>query len=65
MSDIKKWDEVNGTNDPVQRMEAFLDSTTDSYAILQLRRTDETRYERFASMEELKHMDITPDIDHY
>lgn len=65
MSEIKKWDEVNGTDDSGQRMEAFLDSTTDSYAILQLRQSDETLYERFSSMRELGRMGITPDIDHY
>lgn len=65
MSEIKKWDEVNGTDDGHQRMEAFLDSTTDSYAILQLRRSDETVYERFASMRELGRMGVEPNIDHY
>lgn len=65
MSEIKKWDEVNGTDDGHQRMEAFLDSTTDSYAILQLRRSDDTLYERFASMRELGRMGKEPDIDHY
>lgn len=65
MSEIKKWDEVNGTDDAHQRMEAFLDSATDSYAILQLRRSDETVYERFASMRELGRMGVEPDIDHY
>jgi len=65
MSEIKKWDEVNGTDDSGQRMEAFLDSVTDSYAILQLRHSDETLYERFSSMRELGRMGITPDIDHY
>lgn len=65
MSEIKKWDEVNGTDDAHQRMEAFLDSATDSYAILQLRRGDETVYERFASMRELGRMGVEPNIDHY
>lgn len=65
MSEIKKWDEVNGTDDGHQRMEAFLDSATDSYAILQLRRSDETVYERFASMRELGRMGVAPNIDHY
>lgn len=65
MSDIVKWDEVNGADNPAQRMEAFLDSTTDSYAILQLRRSEETVYERFASMRELERMGQEPDIDHY
>ena len=40
MSEIKKWDEVNGIDDSGQRMETFLDSATDSYAILQLRQSD-------------------------
>lgn len=65
MSDIVKWDEVNGADNPAQRMEAFLDSTTDSYAILQLRRSEETVYERFTSMRELERMGQEPDIDHY
>ena len=65
MSEIKKWDEVNSIDDSGQRMEAFLDSATDSYAILQLRHSDETLYERFSSMRELGRMGITPDIDHY
>lgn len=65
MSEIKKWDEVNGTDEGHQRMEAFLDSATDSYAILQLRRSDETVYERFASMRELGRMGVEPNIDHY
>lgn len=65
MSEIKKWDEVNGTDDGSKRMEAFLDSATDSYAILQLRRCDETLHERFASMKMLEHMGKEPDIDHY
>ena len=35
------------------------------YAILQLRRTDETVYERFKSYEALKRQGKEPDIDHY
>lgn len=65
MNEIKKWDEVNGTHDGRKRMEAFLDSATDSYAILQLRHGDDTRYERFASMREMERMGKEPDIDHY
>lgn len=65
MSKIRKWDEVNGLDDSSQRMEAFLESTTDTYAILQLRRTDETAYERFASMRELERMGLEPELDHY
>ena len=65
MNEIRKWDEINGTDDGRQRMEAFLDSATDCYAILQLRRSDETLYERFSSMRELGRMGLEPNIDHY
>lgn len=65
MSKIRKWDEVNGLDDSSPRMEAFLESATDCYAILQLRRTDETAYERFASLRELERMGLKPEIDHY
>ena len=33
MARIEKWDEVHGTQAPDERMMAFLDSTTDQYAI--------------------------------
>ena len=33
---IQKWDEINGTGSSEERMEAFLTSETDTYAILQL-----------------------------
>ncbi|MDB2133522.1 YodL domain-containing protein [Enterocloster clostridioformis] len=49
----------------MKKLQAFLDSTTDAYAILQLRRTDETIYERFESYEALKRQGKEPDIDHY
>ena len=49
MSDIRKWDEVNGADEAPGRLTAFLESATDAYAILQLRRTDDTLYERFES----------------
>lgn len=41
MARIEKWDEVHGTQAPDERMMAFLDSTTDQYAILQLRRSED------------------------
>lgn len=62
---IEKWDEINGAGSGKDRMEAFLDSATDTYAILRLRRVPETRYERFASMKELAQAGIEPEIDHY
>lgn len=65
MSDVRKWDEINGLSEPAQRMEAFLDSATDSYAILQLRNTPDTAYERYESMRGLARQGKEPDIDHY
>lgn len=62
---IEKWDEVHGNRSHDQKIEAFLDSATDTYAILQLRYSDETRFERFASMEELAQMGMEPVMDHY
>ena len=50
MARIEKWDEVHGTQAPDERMMAFLDSATDQYAILQLRRSEDTVYERFSSI---------------
>ena len=41
MARIEKWDEVHGTQAPDERMMAFLDSATDQYAILQLRRSED------------------------
>ena len=65
MARIEKWDEVHGTQAPDERMMAFLDSTTDQYAILQLRRSEDTVYERFSSMRELERMGLEPGIDHF
>ena len=61
MARIEKWDEVHGTQAPDERMMAFLDSTTDQYAILQLRRSEDTVYERFSSMRELERMGLEKD----
>ena len=62
---IQKWDEINGTGSNEDRMEAFLTSETDTYAILQLSYTEETAYERFESMEGLRRQGKQPNIDHY
>ena len=62
---IRKWDEINGNGDSGERMEAFLTSTTDTYAIMQLAYTDETAHERFESMDGLKRQGKEPNIDHY
>ena len=42
MARIEKWDEVHGTQASDERMMAFLDSATDQYAILQLRRSEDS-----------------------
>lgn len=59
---IERWNEVDGNLDNGEKLQAFLDSTTDAYAILQLRRTDETVYERFESYEALKRQEKEPNI---
>jgi len=64
-NNIRKWDEVNGLSESEERMTTFLDRQTDGYAILQLRRTDETAYERFESYANLKRQGKEPDYDHY
>ena len=64
MPKIEKWDEVNGAS-AESRMEAFLESATDSYAIMQLRRTDETAQDRFMNYDWLERSGRVPEIDHY
>ena len=48
-----------------KRREQQRQEATDQYAILQLRRIEDTVYERFSSMRELERMGLEPDIDHY
>lgn len=62
---IERWDAVNGNDAPQDKLTAFFDSGTDVYAILQLRRTDETAMERFESLASLNHMGKEPELDHY
>ena len=62
---IEKWDEVNGITAPERNLEAFLESSTDTYAILQLRDSEDTGYERFASYSALQRQGKEPEIDHY
>ena len=62
---IEKWDEVNGITAPERSLEAFLESSTDTYAILQLRDSEDTRYERFLSYNALQRQGKEPEIDHY
>ena len=60
---IQKWDEVNGAASQDEKMVAFLESATDSYAILQLRWGDDTRDEQFASYSRLQKMGKEPDFN--
>lgn len=62
---IERWNEVEGNLGSQRRLQAFLDSANDSYAILQLCRTDETTDERFMSYGYLQSHGKEPDIDHY
>ena len=62
---IEKWDEVNGITAPERNLEAFLASSTDTYAILQLRDSEDTRSERFVSYSALQRQEEEPEIDHY
>ena len=64
---IQKWDEINGTGSREDRMEAFLTSKADTYAILQLRTDlpEITADERFESLNGLARQGKEPDIDHY
>ena len=62
---IERWNEWTAIWIIRKKCRAFLDSTTDAYAILQLRHIDETVYERFESYDSLKRQGEEPDIDHY
>ena len=64
MARIEKWDEVHGNTEPNEKLTAFLDSTTNQYAILQLRRSEDTALERFSSLRMLANMGREPEIDH-
>lgn len=62
---IEKWNDVHGNTTPDERMVAFLESSTDAYAVLQLKRIEETREERFESISALQRRGKEPDIEHY
>lgn len=65
MSQIKRWNDVHGEPMQEEKMTAFLENANDQYAILQLRRCDETALERFMSLQYLTDQGMKPDIDHY
>ena len=62
---IEKWDDVHGNTTPDERMVAFLESSTDSYAVLQLKRIDETDEFRFMPYWHIQKLEEHPTIDHY
>ena len=62
---IEKWDDVHGNTTPDDRMVAFLESSTDSYAVLQLKRIDETDEFRFMPYWHIQKLNEQPTIDHY
>lgn len=62
---IEKWDDVHGNTTSDDRMVAFLESSTDSYAILQLKHIDETDEFRFMPYWHIQKLENQPTIDHY
>ncbi len=62
--DIKAWNEINGEINE-SKLQAFLESSTDSYAILQLKDADETSPELFMGYRWLERQGKQPEFDHY
>ncbi len=62
---IEKWSDVHGNTTPDDRMVAFLESTNDSYAVLQLKRIDETEEIRFMPYTYIQKQGLEPKADHY
>jgi hypothetical protein len=65
MPQIKKWDDVHGNTTSDEHMAAFLESAADSYAVLQLKRTDETEEMQFMPYSYVQKQNLQPTIDHY
>jgi hypothetical protein len=62
----EKWDDVHGNTTPDDRMVAFLESPTDSYAILQLREdVDDNIPLMLANYSYLQKKEMEPEIDRY
>ena len=60
----EKWDDVHGNTTPDDRMVAFLESPTDSYAILQLREDVEDNIPlMFANYSYLQKKEMEPEMD--
>lgn len=64
MQKIEKWDDVNGRDLSAERLEQFLSSSQELYAILQLKR-DAPVEERYASYAALQRRGLEPGIRHY
>lgn len=63
---IEKWDAVHGKLVADERMVAFLESSTDSYAVLQLRDDVEDNAQiRFENYSYLQKKEMEPEIDRY
>lgn len=62
---IEKWDDVHGNTTSDDRMVAFLESSTESYAVLQLKHIDETDEFRFMPYWHIQKLENQPTIDHY
>ena len=62
----EKWDDIHGNTTPDDRMVAFLESPTDSYAILQLREdVDDNIPLMFANYSYLQKKEMEPEIGRY
>ena len=60
----ERWNDVDGSVSG-EILEAFLDSESDGYAILQLKRTEENRDRRFESYDSLERQGLQADINFY
>ncbi|MCD7744954.1 MAG: YodL domain-containing protein [Lachnospiraceae bacterium] len=61
---IQAWDEIHGKRNR-ENLRAFLESQKDSYAILQLKHTDETAQDYFMRYSWLENHGRQPEFDHY
>lgn len=63
---IEKWNEVEGASTPDSEMVAFLESTMDAYALLQLRDDIEDNAQlMFSNYSYLQKKEMEPEIDRY
>lgn len=59
-----RWDEINGKSEE-EKLQAFFNSDTDTYAIFQLKQDPENRPMAFVSYAELQKRGEQPEPDHY